>query len=213
MTDHHDHHHDDHDHGHAHYETPRSRRARSEFEIRAMALEAALVEAGRTSTDAIDAFVEQLEHRMGPHHGARAVARAWTDQDFKARLLADGTAAAAELGIAGAEGDNVRVVENTDDVHNLVVCTLCSCYPWPLLGVPPIWYKSFAYRSRAVVEPRAVLREFGTELPDDVEVRVWDSSAAIRYLVLPQAPAGADGMTEEELAATVTRDQMIGVRR
>ena len=178
-----------------------------------MALEAALVEAGRTSTDAVDAFVEHLEHRVGPHHGARAVARAWSDPEFKARLLADGTAAAAELGIGGAEGDNVRVVENTDRVHNLVVCTLCSCYPWPLLGVPPIWYKSFAYRSRAVVEPRAVLREFGTELPDDVEVRVWDSSAAVRYLVLPQRPASADGMTEEELAATVTRDQMIGVRR
>ena len=121
--------------------SPRSRRARSEFEIRAMALEAALVEAGRTSTDAIDAFVEHMEHRMGPHHGARVVARAWTDPAFKERLLADGTAAMAELGIAGAEGDNVRVVENTDGVHNLVVCTLCSCYPWPLLGVPPIWYK------------------------------------------------------------------------
>ena len=129
-----------------------------------MALEAALGEAGRASTDAIDAFVEHLEHRMGPHHGARVVARAWVDPAFKARLLADGTAAMAELGIAGAEGDNVRVVENTDRVHNLVVCTLCSCYPWPLLGVPPIWYKSFAYRSRAVAEPRAVLREFGCRL-------------------------------------------------
>jgi nitrile hydratase len=204
----------DHDHdGHSHHETPGSRRARSEFEIRAMALEAALVEAGRTSTDAIDAFVEHLEHRMGPHHGARVVARAWVDPEFKARLLADGTAAMGELGIAGAEGDNVRVVENTDRVHNLVVCTLCSCYPWPLLGVPPVWYKSFAYRSRAVSAPRAVLREFGTELPDDVEVRVWDSSAAIRYLVLPARPAGTEARTEDELAATVTRDQMVGVRR
>lgn len=205
---------DPHDHdGHAHHDTPRSRRARSEFEIRAMALEAALVEAGRTSTDAIDAFVEHLEHRMGPHHGARVVARAWTDPAFKARLLADGTAAMAELGIAGAEGDNVRVVENTDAVHNLVVCTLCSCYPWPLLGVPPIWFKSFAYRSRAVSAPRAVMREFGTEVPDDVEVRVWDSSAAVRYLVLPARPAGSDSLSEDELAATVTRDQMVGVRR
>jgi nitrile hydratase len=140
------------------------------------------------------------------------VARAWVDPAFKARLLADGTAAMAELGIAGAEGDNVRVVENTADVHNLVVCTLCSCYPWPLLGVPPIWYKSFAYRSRAVTAPRAVLREFGTELPDGVEVRVWDSSAAIRYLVLPARPSGTDTFSEDELAATVTRDQMVGVR-
>jgi len=206
--------HDDHDdHGHAHHETPKSRRARAEFELRAMALEAALVEAGRTSTDAIDAFVEQLERRMGPHHGARVVARAWTDPAFKARLLADGTTAMAELGVAGAEGDNVRVVENTPEVHNLVVCTLCSCYPWPLLGVPPTWYKSFAYRSRAVSAPRAVLREFGTELADGVEVRVWDSSAAIRYLVLPERPPGTESLTEDELAATITRDHMVGVRR
>jgi nitrile hydratase len=205
---------DDHDHdGHSHHEAPRSRRARSEFEVRAMALEAALVEAGRTSTDAIDAFVEHLEHRMGPHHGARVVARAWRDPAFKARLLADGTAAMAELGIAGAEGDDVRVVENTATVHNLVVCTLCSCYPWPLLGVPPTWYKSFAYRSRAVTTPRAVLREFGTVLPGDVDVRVWDSSAAIRYLVLPLPPAEAASCSEDELAAMVTRDHMVGVRR
>ena len=209
--DHEGHGHDGHDH--SHHEAPRSRRARSEFEIRAMALEAALVEAGRTSTDTIDAFVEHLEHRMGPHHGARVVARAWTDPAFKDRLLADGTTAVAELGIAGAEGDNVRVVENTESVHHLVVCTLCSCYPWPLLGVPPVWYKSFAYRSRAVSAPRAVLREFGTELPADVEVRVWDSSAAVRYLVLPQRPAGTESLTEDELAALVTRDHMVGVRR
>ena len=201
------------EHGHAHHETPGSRRARSEFELRTMALEAALGEVGRTSTDAVDAFVEHLEHRMGPHHGARVVARAWVDPAFKARLLADGTAATAELGIAGAEGDNVRVVENTEHVHNLVVCTLCSCYPWPLLGVPPIWYKSFAYRSRAVAEPRSVLREFGCDVPDDVEIRVWDASAAVRYLVLPQRPAGTESMTEDELAALVTRDAMIGVTR
>ena len=175
-----------------------------------MALEAALVEAGRTSTDAIDAFVEHLEHRLGPHHGARVVARAWVDPDFKARLLEDATAAMAELGIAGTEGDNVRVVENTPSVHNLVVCTLCSCYPWPLLGVPPIWYKSFAYRSRAVAEPRAVLREFGCEIGPEVEVRVWDASAAIRYLVLPARPAGTDDLDEDALAALVTRDSMIG---
>jgi nitrile hydratase len=212
--DHERHGHEGHDgHDHAHHEAPRSRRARPEFEIRAMALEAALVEVGRTSTDAIDAFVEHLEHRMGPHHGARVVARAWIDPAFKDRLLADGTTAVAELGIAGAEGDNVRVVENTESVHHLVVCTLCSCYPWPLLGVPPVWYKSFAYRSRAVSAPRAVLREFGTELPADVEVRVWDSSAAVRYLVLPQRPAGTESLGEDELAAMVTRDHMVGVRR
>ena len=199
-------------HDHAHHETPGSRRARSEFELRTMALEAALGEAGRTSTDAVDAFVEHLEHRMGPHHGARVVARAWVDPAFKERLLADGTAAMAELGIAGAEGDNVRVVENTEQVHNLVVCTLCSCYPWPLLGVPPTWYKSFAYRARAVAEPRGVLAEFGCRLADDVEIRVWDSSAAIRYLVLPQRPTGTESMSEDELAALVTRDAMIGVR-
>ena len=200
----------DNDHDHSHHDTPTPRRPRSEFELRTMALEAALVEAGRVSTDAIDTFVDYMEHRLGPHHGARVVARAWVDPEFKARLLADGTAAMAELGIAGAEGDNVRVVENTDTVHNLVVCTLCSCYPWPLLGIPPIWYKSFAYRSRAVAEPRAVLAEFGTELADDVEVRVWDSSAAIRYLVLPTRPPDTDSLTEDELAALVTRNGMIG---
>ena len=208
-----DEHGDDHGHDHGHHETPGSRRARSEFELRTMALEAALGEAGRTSTDAVDAFVEHLEHRMGPHHGARVVARAWVDPAFRERLLADGTTAAGELGITGAEGDNVRVVENTDEVHNLVVCTLCSCYPWPLLGVPPIWYKSFAYRARAVAEPRAVLREFGCELTDDVEIRVWDSSAAIRYLVLPQRPAGTEQLTEDQLAALVTHDAMIGAIR
>ncbi|MEO5899049.1 MAG: nitrile hydratase subunit alpha [Ilumatobacteraceae bacterium] len=223
MTDEHDDHddhdhdeHDEHDHdhdGHSHYATPGSRRARSEFELRTMALEAALGEAGRSSTDAIDAFVEILEHRFGPHHGARVVARAWTDPAFKDRLLTDGTAAIAELGIGGAEGGNVRVVENTPEVHNLVVCTLCSCYPWPLLGVPPIWYKSFAYRSRAVATPRAVLREFGCEIGDDVEVHVWDSSAAIRYLVLPAPPDDISGRNEDELAALVTRNSMIGVAR
>ncbi len=214
---HHHHHHHDHDgdddHGHSHYETPGSRRPRSEFELRTMALEAALTEKGIVSTDSIDAFVEIIEHRMGPHHGARVVAKAWTDPSFKARLLADGTAAVAELGIAGAEGDNVRVVENTAEVHNLVVCTLCSCYPWPLLGAPPIWYKSYAYRARAVAEPRAVLREWETTVDPDVEIRVWDSSAEVRYLVLPERPAGTDSLSEEELAALVTRDSMVGVAR
>jgi nitrile hydratase len=207
MSDH-EHHHDD--HGHSHYDSPKSRRPRSAFELRTMALEAALVEKGLLATDAVDTFLEGIEHTMGPHNGARVVARAWVDADFKARLLADGSAAVAEMGLVGPEGDTIRVVENSDAVHNMVVCTLCSCYPWPLLGLPPIWYKSFAYRSRAVAEPRAVLREFGLELDANVEVRVWDSSAEVRYLVLPQRPAGTDELTEDELAALVQRDSMIG---
>jgi nitrile hydratase len=178
-----------------------------------MALEAALVEKGLLATDAVDTFLEGIEHTMGPHNGARLVARAWVDPEFKARLLADGSAAAAELGLVGPEGDTVRVVENSDAVHNVVVCTLCSCYPWPLLGLPPIWYKSFAYRSRAVAEPRAVLREFGLELDPAVEVRVWDSSAEVRYLVLPERPSGTESLGEDELAALVSRDSMIGTAR
>ena len=197
-------------HDHAHYDKPTSRRPRSDFELRTMALEAALVETGLISTDAVDAFVETVETRMGPHLGARVVARAWTDPDYKQRLLADAPAAMAELGIAGPQGDDVRVVENTADVHNVVVCTLCSCYPWPLLGLPPVWYKSFAYRSGAVAEPRAVLKEFGVELPAEVEIRVWDSSAEVRYLVLPQRPSDTDDLTDDELAGLVTRDSMIG---
>ena len=211
MSDHDEHVHDD--HGHSHYETPKSRRARSEFELRTMALEAALTEKGIVSTDSVDAFVQIIEHRMGPHLGAKVVARAWVDPQYKARLLADANAAMTELGIAGAEGDNVRVVENTPDVHNLVVCTLCSCYPWPLLGAPPIWYKSFAYRARAVAEPRAVLREWQTELDPAVEVRVWDSSAEVRYLVLPERPTSTEHLSEDELATLVSRDSMIGVAR
>jgi nitrile hydratase len=203
-----DEHHDE--HGHSHYDSPKSRRPRSAFELRTMALEAALVEKGLLASDAVDTFLEGIEHTMGPHNGARVVARAWVDADFKARLLADGSAAVAEMGLVGPEGDTIRVVENSDSVHNLIVCTLCSCYPWPLLGLPPIWYKSFAYRSRAVAEPRAVLREFGLELDPGVEVRVWDSSAEVRYLVLPQRPTGTDDLTEDELAALVHRDSMIG---
>ncbi len=205
---HHDHHGDD--HGHSHYDSPKSRRPRSVFELRTMALEAALVEKGLLATDAVDTFLEGIEHTMGPHNGARVVAHAWVDPEFRARLLADGSAAVAEMGLVGPEGDTIRVVENSDTVHNMVVCTLCSCYPWPLLGLPPIWYKSFAYRSRAVAEPRAVLREFGLELDPSVEVRVWDSSAEVRYLVLPQRPAGTDDLTEDELATLVQRDSMIG---
>ena len=208
--DHGDHDHDHDDHGHSHYESPKSRRPRSPFELRTMALEAALVEKGLLATDAVDAFLEGIEHTMGPHNGAHVVARAWVDPAFKARLLADGSAAVAEMGFVGPEGDTVRVVENTDTVHNMIVCTLCSCYPWPLLGLPPIWYKSFAYRARAVSEPRAVLREFGLDLAPEVEVRVWDSSAEVRYLVLPQRPASTDGLSEDELAALVVRDSMVG---
>ena len=161
------------------------------------------------STTSSDSF----ENRIGPRNGAQVVARAWTDPGFRERLLADGTAAIGEFGYLGGQGEHMKVVANTPDVHNLVVCTLCSCYPWPTLGLPPTWYKSSAYRARAVIEPREVLREFGLWLDDDVEVRVWDSTAEIRYLVLPERPRGTEGMTEEELAALVTRDAMIGVAR
>ena len=180
---------------------------------RAAALEAMLIERGVITSDAVDAVVDVFEHEVGPQNGARVVARAWVDPDYKARLLGDGTAAMAELGIGGAEGDNLRAVENTSEVHNVVVCTLCSCYPWPVLGLPPVWYKSGPYRARTVIDPRGVLREFGVDLADDVEVRVWDSTAELRYLVLPERPVGTEGMTEEQLADFVTRDSMIGVAR
>jgi nitrile hydratase len=177
---------------------------------RAAALEAVLVEKGLVSTDAIDAVVEHYERELGPQHGARVVARAWVDPDYRERLLADGTAAVRELGIEGAELNTLVAVENGAGVHNLVVCTLCSCYPWPLLGLPPKWYKEPAYRARAVAEPRAVLREFGLELPPETDVRVWDSTSEVRYLVVPERPAGSEGAGEEELAARVTRDGMVG---
>jgi nitrile hydratase subunit alpha len=178
--------------------------------LRAAALEALLVEKGLISTDAIDAVVEHYERDLGPHHGARVVARTWTDPDYRARLLADGTAAVAELGIGGVELNTLVAVENTPEVHNMVVCTLCSCYPWPLLGLPPKWYKDPAYRARAVAEPRAVLREFGLELPQETAIRVWDSTSEVRYLVLPMRPDETEGATEGELAALVTRDSMVG---
>jgi nitrile hydratase len=157
--------------------------------------------------------VETYERDVGPLNGAKVVARAWVDPAYRERLLADGTQGIGELGFGGAEGEHLVVLENTDAVHNVVVCTLCSCYPWPVLGLPPRWYKSFAYRARMVREPRAVLAEFGTIVPDDVELRVWDSSAEVRYLVLPQRPAGTDGLPEAELVPLVTRDHMIGVVR
>jgi nitrile hydratase subunit alpha len=178
--------------------------------LRAAALEALLVEKGLISTDAIDAVVEHYERDLGPRHGAHVVARAWTDSDYRARLFADGTAAVAELGISGIELNTLVAVENTPDVHNMVVCTLCSCYPWPLLGLPPKWYKDPAYRARAVAEPRAVLREFGLELPEETAIRVWDSTSEVRYLVVPIRPDGTDGATEGQLATLVTRDSMVG---
>jgi nitrile hydratase subunit alpha len=179
---------------------------------RVRALESLLIEKGLLSTEVVDAVVQTYEKDVGPMNGARVVAHAWVDPAYKQRLLADGTAAIAELGIAGrGGGDKMVVVENTPAVHNMVVCTLCSCYPWPVLGLPPVWYKTPAYRSRAVLEPRKVLAEFGVELPAEVEVRVWDSSAEIRYLVLPLRPEGTERLSEPELAALVTRDAMIGV--
>jgi nitrile hydratase len=192
--------------GHDHHHP----RPDSQVALRARALEALLAEKGLVATDAIDAVVELYEHDVGPQNGARVVAHAWTDPAYRERLLADGTKAIAELGVGGAEGDTLVAVANTPAVHNVVVCTLCSCYPWPVLGLPPTWYKSPPYRARVVAEPRAVLREFGLELPDEVEIRVWDSSAEVRYLVVPMRPAGTDGLTEEALRALVTRDCMIG---
>ncbi len=181
--------------------------------LRAEALEALLTEKGLVTSEAIDGIVEHFENDLGPMNGARAVARAWSDPEYKRRLLDDGTAAVAELGFGGAQTECLVVVENTPQVHNAVVCTLCSCYPWGVLGLPPAWYKSPAYRSRIVREPRQVLAEMGLPLPDEVEIRVWDSSAEVRYLVLPERPAGSEGLSEEQLAALVTRDAMIGVAR
>jgi nitrile hydratase subunit alpha len=182
-------------------------------EARIAAIEAVLVEKGILDVDAVDAIVAHFENNLGPMNGAKVVARAWTDPEYKARLMSNGTAAIAELGFSGPEGDHMVVVENSSDIHNLVVCTLCSCYPWPTLGLPPKWYKAPAYRSRVVREPRKVLAEMGTVIPDDVEIRVWDSSAEARYLVLPMRPAGTDDLSEEQLAGIVTRDSMIGVQR
>jgi len=162
---------------------------------------------------ALDAIVDHFEHKTGPRNGARVVARSWIDPAFRARLQADASAAVAEFGYTGSQGEHMRAVENTPAVHNLVVCTLCSCYPWPVLGLPPVWYKSSAYRARAVIDPRGVLAEFGTKLPDEVEIRVWDSTAELRYLVIPERPAGTEGLDETALAALVTRDGMVGTAR
>ena len=192
--------HDGHDHGSELTET----------ELRVRALESLLIEKGYVDPAALDELVETYETKVGPRNGARVVAKAWTDPEFKAWLLEDATAAIASLGYTGRQGEDMLVLENTPTVHNLVVCTLCSCYPWPVLGLPPTWYKAAPYRARAVSEPRAVLKEFGVELSKDIEVRVWDSTAETRYLVLPIKPAGTDGWSEERLADIITRDSMIG---
>src|SRR6267143_6195240 len=194
-----------HDHDHDHQAVP------SDLNLRVKALESLLVEKGLVDRAALDAVVDTYETKIGPRNGARVVARAWVDPAYKKRLLTDATGAIAELGYGGQQGEHMVVVENTPTVHNMVVCTLCSCYPWSVLGLPPSWYKSAPYRSRAVIEPRAVLSEFGVELGPDVEVRVWDSSSEVRYMVLPQRPAGTVGLNEDELAALVSRDAMIGV--
>src|SRR5216117_825872 len=185
----------------------------SDLTLRVKALESLLVEKGLVDPAALDVLIDTYEHKIGPRNGARVVARAWVDPAYKKRLLADANAAIKELGYSGSQGEHMVVVENGPKVHNLVVCTLCSCYPWPVLGLPPIWYKSAPYRSRAVIDPRGVLREFGLELPDEVETRVWDSTAEVRYLVLPERPAGSERLNEEQLAAVITRDSMIGVAK
>jgi nitrile hydratase len=195
----------DHDHDHAHAGSELS-----DLDVRVRALESLLVEKGYVDPKALDLLIETYETKIGPHNGARVVAKAWTDPEFRAWLLDDATAAIASLGYTGRQGEHMVALANSERVHNLVVCTLCSCYPWPVLGLPPVWYKSGPYRARAVIDPRGVLAEFGVTLPADVELRVWDSTAEIRYLVLPERPAGTDGWTEEQLATLVTRDAMIG---
>jgi len=193
-----------HDHGHGEFSEL------SEIELRVRSLESLLIEKGYVQREALDELIQMYETKVGPRNGANVVARAWVDPEYKQWLLTDGTAAIADLDYTGRQGEDMVVVENTADVHNMVVCTLCSCYPWPVLGLPPVWYKSAPYRSRAVSEPRSVLAEFGTEIPNDVEVRVWDSTAELRYLVLPRRPDGTEGWTEEQLAEIITRNSMIG---
>ncbi len=192
-------------HEHDHTEPP------SDIELRVKALESLLVDKGVVDSAAVDAIIDTYEYKVGPQNGKRVVARAWTDPEFRRWLLEDGTAAIQSMGFLGTQGDQMRVLENTDEVHNLVVCTLCSCYPWPVLGLPPVWYKSAPYRSQAVVDPRGVLGQFGTELPEGTQLSVWDSTSEMRYLVLPQRPEGTEAWSEEELAELVTRNSMIGV--
>ncbi|MDC0414086.1 nitrile hydratase subunit alpha [Gammaproteobacteria bacterium] len=197
----HDHHHDEHDHT----EPP------SDLELRVKALESLLVEKGLVNPDTLNTIIDTYEHKVGPRNGAHVVAKAWTDPEFKQALMTDATEAVASLGYCGRQGEHLMVVENTDDTHNLVVCTLCSCYPWTVLGLPPAWYKSAPYRSRAVSAPREVLSEFGINLDEDKKIRVWDSTSEMRYLVLPQRPLGTEGWSEADLQALVSRNSMIGV--
>jgi nitrile hydratase len=205
----HHHHHDDDDvQEHREHGAPLS-----DVELRVRALESLLVDKGLVDPAALDALIDTYETKVGPRNGARIIARAWVDPAFRRRLLEDGTAAVAEHGFVGRQSEKLVVVENTPTVHNMVVCTLCSCYPWAVLGLPPVWYKSAPYRARAVIDPRGVLSELGVDVPADTEVRVWDSTAEIRYMVLPERPAGTEGMAEEQLAGLVTRDAMIGVAR
>ena len=203
MGHHHDHDHDHHHHDHDHSEL-------SPIELRVRALESILVDKGYVDPAAIDVLVETYETKVGPRNGARVVAKAWADPAFRDWLMRDATAAIASLGFTGRQGEHMVAVENTPDEHNLVVCTLCSCYPWPVLGLPPVWYKSPAYRSKAVIDPRGTLADFGVELPAGQSIRVWDSTAETRFLVVPMRPAGTEGWSEERLAAIVTRDCMIG---
>ena len=194
-----------HEHHHDGYQEPLEETA-----LRVKALESLLIEKGLIDPAAMDAVVDLYEHKIGPRNGAKVVAKAWVDPEYKARLLADGTAAIAELGFSGVQGDDIVVVENTSLVHNVFVCTLCSCYPWPVLGLPPVWYKAAPYRSRMTIDPRSVLAEFGLDIPVHKEIRVWDTTAELRYMVLPERPAGTDDLSEEQLAELVTRDSMIG---
>jgi len=200
-----DHPHDDSGNGHEHSEL-------GEMDLRVRALESVLAQKGYIDPAALDVLIDTYQTRVGPRNGARVVARAWVDPAFRQWLLADATAAIASLGYTGRQGEHMVAVENTDETHHMVVCTLCSCYPWPVLGLPPTWYKSAPYRSRAVKDPRGVLADFGTALPESTRIRVWDSTAEVRYLVIPQRPAGTEDMSEEELAALVSRDSMIGTR-
>lgn len=201
----------DHEHAHAHDEP--FTMPPEDVPLRVKALESLLVEKGLVDPAAIDAIVDAYETKIGPRNGKAVVVRAWTDPDYRKWLLKDATRAIASMGYIGQHGERMRVLENTDQTHNLVVCTLCSCYPWALLGLPPVWYKSAPYRSQAVSNPRGVLKQFGTELPDDVEIRVWDSTSEMRYLVLPQRPEGTEGWPDEQLAELVTRNSMIGVEK
>ena len=200
----HDH---DHDHDHDHQDAP------ADAALRVKALETILARRGYIDQAEIDRMVDHFQNEVGPRNGAKVVAKAWTDPAYRKRLLDNATAAVAELGFSGRQGEHLIAIENTAKVHNLVVCTLCSCYPVPVLGLPPVWYKSFAYRSRAVIDPRGVLADFGLGIPDDVEVRVWDSTAELRYLVVPERPAGTEKLSEEQLAELVSRDSMIGTAR